>query len=209
MKSHDVAKKRGFDYDFIHAKSVQSMFKNGQTWVAFVRLNGPPHCHLDTVLQRFTSKNTDCIEVLRRAIWVGDHDAEITKLCSVLPAQLDANVEEFRNRLLEQFTPFMHLKFALQSEAQRLVTEQEKVEAAAKELAKEEKEAEALQNQKGDGANCRRRRHRCLVWRHGLCGQAEELQRAQQVGREGAGKRHAERLHASSRVYLAHAAQDF
>ena len=146
MKSHEVAKKRGFEYEFIQLKSVQSMFKNGQTWVAFARLNGPPHWHLETVLERFTAKNTDSIEILRRAIWLGDHDLEITKLCSALPSQLDATIEEFRSRLSEQFSPFSHLKFTLQSEAQRLLTEQEKVDAAAQALAKEEKEADALQN---------------------------------------------------------------
>jgi hypothetical protein len=67
----EVARRRLFDYGCLEpcASSGKALFSNGASWAAFARLAGPPHYHIDAVLERaFDAKQlwSDSIKSLDR-----------------------------------------------------------------------------------------------------------------------------------------------
>ena len=79
---------------------------------------------------------TDAVRATHRAIWTGEHDAEIAKMASVLPPTLDNQPAAMQKRLAELFTPFRPLLHSQRAEAQQMVNESQK----KAELDKQEKE---------------------------------------------------------------------
>eukprot|EP00959_Pyramimonas_sp_CCMP1952_P126253 2640528-Pyramimonas_sp.AAC.1 len=59
---------------------------------------------------------SDSVRALNKAVWTGEHDAEIAKLASTMPSSLDAI--QIERRLAESFQPMVHLVALHQTETQ-------------------------------------------------------------------------------------------
>ena len=141
----EVARCRLFDYNVV-AGVQRSLFGNGNQWTALARLNGPPHWHIHTVLEKeFGPKEgwRDSAKATNKSLWTGDYDVELSKMSSVLPSNLDGQPHQMQARLKELFTPVQQLLHARQTEAQRMHATQEEREAEAKKKAEEEAKEKA------------------------------------------------------------------
>eukprot|EP00971_Amphidinium_carterae_P193878 3846899-Amphidinium_carterae.2 len=134
-----VAKERAFDWGFV--KSGKPVFASGGTWSAFARLAGPPHNHLEaTLVKHFGSKPgwSNAVLSIHRSIWAGDHDLELCKLSSVIPATFDRTPPEMLKRLSE-WPVVQNLVQSQSSEADRLVGMQMATLAEENKKAEQEK----------------------------------------------------------------------
>ena len=119
----EVARARLFDHCTGKALFKMSLFSSGQRWAAFARLNGPPSYHLAMVTQKEFGAPTswpDIVTALNKAIWAGDHDAEIANMSRLLPSNLDGEISQMQARVKELFPPLQQLVHARQTEAYRL-----------------------------------------------------------------------------------------
>ena len=105
--------------------SNKSAFASGAAWAAFARLNGPPYYHLTAVLEKlFDSKDrwSDSVRTLHRAIWVGEHDLEVLRMCTLFPATFDGQPQQMQKRVAELFPPILTLLQQKETDASRLQT---------------------------------------------------------------------------------------
>ena len=100
----EVARIRAFEYGFVSPKGSKNLFATPAHWLACGRFLGPPHCHLNNVVKKVGGES-DAGESLLRAIWMGDHDVELAKMCAALPGTVDLDPEVMRERLREMFPP--------------------------------------------------------------------------------------------------------
>ena len=144
----DVAKRRLFEFGMVEAvcNGTKSLFVNGATWAAFARVCGPPHHHIHAIVEKhFHSPDewTDAVKVFRTAVWTGEHDSEIAKLGSLLPASLDSQPTQMQRRISEIFSPILTVMQQKDSAAHQLtVREQRKEEVAKRKEQEEAKEKE-------------------------------------------------------------------
>jgi hypothetical protein len=75
-----------------------------------------------------------------RAIWCGDHDAEILRLSTTFPGSLDGQPLQMQKKIQELFSPLLAALQQRDTEAQRLQTAAEK----KAEIAKTEKEMDTM-----------------------------------------------------------------
>ena len=126
----EVARARLFDHGTGEALFKKSLFSSGQHWTACARLNGPLSYHLAMVIQTEFGAPASWLDIataLNKAIWAGDHDAEIANISSLLPSNLDGQIPQMQARVKELFPPMKQLVHARQSEAYRLQqTQQDK-----------------------------------------------------------------------------------
>ena len=142
----EVARARLFDHGFHEERCKKALFANGLHWTAFARINGPPHYHLDMCLQKEFGPMAswqDSVQSLRKAVWNGEHDADLAKICSLLPSNIDAQPVQFHARLKELFAPIQQLVHVRATEAYRLHSTQQEREEAAKKEAEEEAKKQA------------------------------------------------------------------
>ena len=72
-------------------------------------------------------------QCLRKAIWVGEHDADILANSTGMPAHVSSQAEKVQNILLNQFQPLIQQIVSRDTLADRLQNEhKEKEEAVAK-----------------------------------------------------------------------------
>ena len=98
----EVARARLIEHGTGAALFKKSLFSSGQHWTAFARLNGPPSYHLAMVIQTEFGAPTswpDIATALNKAIWAGDHDAEIANISSLLPSNLDGQIPQMQARV--------------------------------------------------------------------------------------------------------------
>ena len=156
-----VAKDRLLKHGYLTDTGIKPLFNTGVAWVALGRLAGPPNNHLDNALHAIIPTECEAKQNLRKAIWTGDHDAELAKLNQSTPSALDANPALMQQHLVNAFHPFEQLKLILMDQTQQLsdaVKDQEEEEKEAEEKAKaaedeslvSEKSASSGINQKGD-----------------------------------------------------------
>ena len=126
----EAARARLFDHGTGEALFKKSLFSSGQHWTACARLNGPLSYHLAMVIQTEFGAPASWLDIataLNKAIWAGDHDAEIANISSLLPSNLDGQIPQMQARVKELFPPMKQLVHARQSEAYRLQqTQQDK-----------------------------------------------------------------------------------
>ena len=133
----EVLRRRLFDHSMINTTTNggKMVFANGSNWAAYARLNGPPHYHMDTILEKNFDQPTrwaDSVKAFHAGLWTGDHDTELCKLNSLLPAPLDAQPSQMQKRLCDMFPPLLHLLQTKESEAARLASSKEQEDAARK-----------------------------------------------------------------------------
>ena len=142
----EVARCRLFDHNVLASGVQKALFSNGNQWTALARLNGPPHWHIDSVLQsEFGPKEgwNDSVKSTWKGTWIGEHDVELSKMSSLLPSNLDGQPHQMQSRVKGLFSPVQQLLHARQTEAQRMHATQEEREAAAKKKAEEEAKEKA------------------------------------------------------------------
>ena len=66
------------------------------------------------------TSSPDIVTARNKAIWAGDHDADIAKISSLLPSNLDGQIPHMQARVKELFPPLQQLVHARQTEAYRL-----------------------------------------------------------------------------------------
>ena len=119
----EVARARLFDHGVVDQLVKKSLYASGARWAAFARLNGPPHFHLDATLQKeFGAPDswTDSVKAVSKSLWTGEFDADVAKISSLLPSNLDGQAIQMQLRLKELCTPMQQFIHANQNEAQRL-----------------------------------------------------------------------------------------
>jgi hypothetical protein len=62
----------------------------------------------------------DIVTALNKAIWAGDLDADVAKISSLWPSNLDGQMPQMQARVKELFPPLQQLVHARQTEAYRL-----------------------------------------------------------------------------------------
>ena len=144
-----VAKRRLFEFGMVDAicSGTKTLFANGATWAAFARVCGPPHDHMGAILEKhFHNQDewTDAVKAFRTALWTGEHDVEINKLASLLPAALDSQPSQMQRRISEVFPPILTVMQQKDSEAHQLTMQQKRKEELAKR--KEEEEEKTKQD---------------------------------------------------------------
>ena len=142
----EVARCRLFDHGMVEPLTTngKSLFSSGAIWATLARLNGPPHDHLQSIMERLFGPRVqwpDSVRSLDRAIWTGDHDQEIGKISSVMPSSMDAQPLLLQKRLSELFTPLLQVIQARETEAQRLEAVQQKQSV---DLQKQKEQEEAM-----------------------------------------------------------------
>ncbi len=70
-----------------------------------------------------------------RAIWTGDHDIEIVRMSTLIPANLDSQPLQMQEHLAEMFAHLLAVVQQRDTEAQRLQTASERNEALNKQAA--------------------------------------------------------------------------
>ena len=139
-----VAKRRLFEFNLVDSvcAGTKALFSTGAAWAAFARVCGPPHEHMNAIIEKhFHNEDewTDAIKAFRPAWWNGEHDLEITKLASLLPASLDGQPTQMQRRISETFPPILAVMQQKESEAHQLTVRQKRQEEVAERKAEEEK----------------------------------------------------------------------
>ena len=139
-----VAKRRLFEFGMVDAvcSGTKALFASGQTWAAFARVCGPPHDHMNAIVEKhFHNQDEwgDSVKAFRTALWTGEHDVEITKLANLLPAALDAQPTQMQRRISEIFPPILTVMQQKDSEAHQLTVRQGRKQELAKRKEEEEK----------------------------------------------------------------------
>ena len=71
---------------------------------------------------------TDSVKAFHMAVWTGEHDLEIAKLVSLLPASLDSQPTQMQRRISDIFPPILHVMQRKDSEAHQLTMHQKRKE---------------------------------------------------------------------------------
>ena len=148
----EVARARLVDFEVLDSwmSGSKALFSSGSAWAAYARLNGPPHKHVDSLVERnfdIPSRWNDSVRSFHTALWLGEYDVEITKLSSLLPASLDTQPSQMQRRISEMFPPLLQILQAKETEASRLAASKE---AEEKEAKKRREEEEHNKKQEGD-----------------------------------------------------------
>ena len=127
----EVARCRAFDWGYLSKKGgSKALFTTANAWVAFARLCGPPNCYMDMALERHFEPPRDTwpdnVKAIHRGIWCGEYDNDIVKMCSMIHANCDNNNAAMVRRVLEMFTPITQLLHAKVTEAQQMVSIEQK-----------------------------------------------------------------------------------
>ena len=133
----EVARRRLFEFNMAESvcNGTKSLFANGAAWSAFARVCGPPHYHIHAIVEKhFHSQDewTDAVKAFRTALWTGEHDSEVTKLVSLLPAALDSQPTQMQRRISEIFPPILTVMQQKDSEAHQLTMTQQRKDELAK-----------------------------------------------------------------------------
>ena len=117
------------------------VFASGNNRAAFARFCGPPHFHVDSILERNFDQQarwSDGTNTSHSAVWTGEYDTELAKLCSLLPGALDSQPMQLQKRLSEMFPALLHLLQTKDSEAARLAASKDKDDEEEKKRQKKE-----------------------------------------------------------------------
>ena len=139
----EVFRRRLFDSGNLKqfTSGTKPVFKDGASWAAFARLNGPPDYHLTTVIDRqLPAPQSVAVEQLKRGIWVGDHDAAILAISNLMSPHIGSQTDKVHQVLLQQFEPLAHQVVARDTALHRMQQEKKEEEEAEK-----KKEAERQQ----------------------------------------------------------------